>query len=96
MINELIRIVEENPAVTLDEMATQLRSRLPQKPQIGKTTVARALEGQMYTLKLMEDVPEQRNAPQMIEDRQEYARWMLDEGLRIGIKQKLKPNPMIV
>ena len=62
MIEELIRIVEENSAVTLDEVGTHLSSRLPENPQIGKITVARAVEGQMYSLKLMKDVPEQKKS----------------------------------
>ena len=42
------------------------------KPTISTSTIARALDGILITIKLTEDVPDQRKAQRVIDSRHEY------------------------
>lgn len=52
MRQELTNIVDANPFATLNIMREQLMERLPNKPAVSIATVARALEGSLYTFKI--------------------------------------------
>ena len=51
-------------------MNEELRRRLPRKRRIPDRTIARTLEGMLFTLK---PLPAERNRPDAIEKRFEYA-----------------------
>ena len=77
----LREIIEDNPLVTLEQMKRSLRENLPEKPEVSTSTIARALDGMLLTLKLAEDVPDARNSPRILDQRVEYAEWFLHEGV---------------
>lgn len=79
---EVVRIVEENPAITLREINEALRTRLPNKNQIGKTTISNILEGQLISVKLLHTSPAERNREDVKVARKEYANWLLLDGQR--------------
>lgn len=81
MKDMLQAILDDNPLMTLDQINTELRRRLPNKPNISRTTLARALDGMLITIKLAEDVPQARNADRVLQERVNYAQWFLREGV---------------
>ena len=83
-VNEEMRqcleeILNENPMMTLEAINASLRERLPDHPAIHVRTVAKHLDGMLYTLKLAHRVPADRNRADVIERRNEYAHWFLEE-----------------
>jgi transposase len=81
MKDTLQQIVDENPLLTLEAINAELRRGLPEKPAISRSTLARALDGMLLTIKLAEDVPEGRNAERVLQERVDYAQWFLREGV---------------
>ncbi|XP_072025585.1 uncharacterized protein [Amphiura filiformis] len=81
MRDSLQEIIQESPLLTLEQINDELRRRLPNKPRISKSTLARALDGMLITLKLAEDVPEARNEPRVLNQRCDYAQWFLRHGV---------------
>ena len=53
-------------------MKTDLGASLPNKPHVSTSIIARTLDGMIYTSKLVEDVPRQRNE-QVLDNRAENA-----------------------
>ena len=77
MRTTLERLHYANPLMTLVQMKQQLQARLPHKPTVSTSTIARTLNGMLITLKLAEDVPDQRNAARVLDARRDYANWFL-------------------
>ena len=61
------RIIDVNPLVTLQQIKGDLEAALPLKPTVTISTILWALDGMFITLKLAEDVPDGRNAPQNLD-----------------------------
>ena len=80
-----VRIVEEHPAFTSKQITQELRVRLPDKPAISISSLANLLDGQLIKMKKLEDFPQERNRPDVKEERQEYARWLTTEGVNNNI-----------
>jgi len=55
----------------------ELQVRLPNKPNIHISTLAKALDGMLVRLKKLEDAPIDRNSPATKELRREYATWFM-------------------
>ena len=55
--------------------------RLPAKPLIHDRTVARNLEGMLFRVKLVRTVPADRNRPDVLERRREYANWFMNHSI---------------
>ena len=53
-------------------MKEDLEHALPDKPPVSSSTIARALDDMLVTLKLAEDVPDLRNSPRVLNMRVEY------------------------
>ena len=70
-------ILNENCLLTLAQMNKELRRRLPGKRRIHDRTIARTLEGMLFTLKLVRPLPTDRNRPDVIEKRFQYANWFM-------------------
>ena len=70
-------IINENCLLTIAEMNRELRLRLPHKPVIHDRTVARALEGMLYRVKLARPLPADRNRPNVLQKRVEYGNWFM-------------------
>ena len=75
-------ILDENPVLTLDAINTTLRERLPQKPHVYSRTIGKILDGMLYTVKLVRRCPAERNRPDVIQSRRQYAAWFLEEAIR--------------
>ncbi|XP_038073595.1 uncharacterized protein LOC119741770 [Patiria miniata] len=73
--------LDDNPLLTLRQLNTQLRADLPDKPFVTTSTIARTLDGMLITLKLAEDVPEQRNEPRILDARVIFGNWFLQVGV---------------
>ena len=74
-------ILDDNPVLTLDAINTTLRERLPQKSHVHSRTIAKILDGMLYTVKLVRRCPAQRNRPDVIQSRPQYAAWFLEEAI---------------
>ena len=70
-------ILNENCLLTLTQMNEELRRRLPAKHRIHHRTVARTLEGMLFSLKLVRPLPADRNRPDVIQKRYDYANWFM-------------------
>ena len=81
MRNHLENIIDGNPLLTLRQMKESLQHNLPDKPVVSISSVARAVDGMLLTLKMAEDVPDARNAPRVLDQRVEYAEWFLERGV---------------
>lgn len=77
----LSTIVEEHPTFTLNQIKVELHERLPNKPNLSITSIARCLTGRLIVLKKMEDAPVDRNSYNAKERRHNYAQWLLHEGV---------------
>lgn len=65
----LVMLIEDLPSLTLREMNALMRATWPHKPQVNETTIARALSGMLISVKLCNDVPANRNRPDIVERR---------------------------
>ena len=72
----LEEILSENPTLTLEAIHAELRERLP---AVHARTIAKHLDGMLYTLTLAHGVPAERNRADFIERRNENAHWFLEE-----------------
>ena len=72
-------IINDNCTLTLEAINAKLRERLPEKPTVHVRTVAKHLDGMLYTLKLLRPLPADRNRADVIQRRHEYANWFLEE-----------------
>lgn len=70
-------IVNENCLLTLAQINEELRQRLPNKPEIHDRTVSRTLQGMLYRVKLARPLPAERNRPDVIDKRYDYASWFM-------------------
>ena len=70
-------IINENCLLIIAEMNRELRLRLPHKPVIQDRTIARALEGMLYRVKLARPLPADRNRPDVLQKRVEYGNWFM-------------------
>ena len=77
----LEELLDDNPLLTLKQMKQQFEVRLPHKPIVSTSTIARTLNGMLITLKLAKHVPDLRNAARVLDARREYANWFLREGV---------------
>ena len=65
----LVMLIEDLPSITLKEMNTMMRATWPHKPNVNESTIARALSGMLISVKLCNDVPANRNRPDIVENR---------------------------
>ena len=73
MRNCLNDIINQNCQLTLAQINQELRQRLLRKPAIHNRTVARTLEGMLYRVKLARLLPADRNRPDVLQKRVDYA-----------------------
>ena len=73
----LEQIINENCLLTLGQINRELRRRLPVKPEIHDRTVARTLDGMMFRVKLARPLPADRNRPDVLNKRVDYATWFM-------------------
>ena len=62
----LERIINENCLLTLAQINSELRRRLPAKPEMHDRTVSRTLDGILFRVKLVRPLPADRNRPDVL------------------------------
>ena len=77
----LNEIVDENCLLTLSEINRERRRSLPAKPLVHDRTVGKALDGMPIRIKLARPIPADRNRPDVIRRRVEYANWFMTNGI---------------
>ena len=77
MRNFLNDIINENCLLTLAQINQELKQRHPPKPAIHDRTVARTLEGMLYRVELARPLPAERNPPDVLQKRVDYANWLM-------------------
>ena len=55
------------------------RSRLLEKPHVHQRAIGKHLDGMLYSLKLSRILPADRNRPDVVQGRHDYANWFLEE-----------------
>ena len=66
-------ILNDNCMLTLAQINQELRRRLSRKPRIHDRTVARTLDGMLFRFKIVRRQPAERNRPDVIQKRHDYA-----------------------
>ena len=74
----LEEIINENCLLTLTQINHELRRRLPVKPEIHDRTVSRTLDGMLFRVKLARPLPADRNRPNVLNNRVDYATWFMN------------------
>jgi len=71
-------IVNEHPDYTLAMLNNEMRTRLPDARHVSTTTVSTALQGELITMKKLEDAPAERNSDATKATRHQYAGWLME------------------
>ena len=77
MRNCLNDIINKNCLLALAQVYQELRQHLPRKPAFHDRTVARTLEVMLYRVKLARSLPVDRNRPDVLQKRVDYANWFM-------------------
>ena len=77
MRNCLNDIINENCLLALAQIYQELRQHLPRKPAFHDRTVARTLKVMLYRVKLARPLPVDRNRPDVLQKRVDYANWFM-------------------
>ena len=73
----LVTISSRN-AVNPTQINHELRRRLPVKPEIHDPTVPKTLDGMLFRVKLVRPIPADRNRPDVLNKRVDYATWFMN------------------
>ena len=80
MVEHLVSWIQDKPTITLEEMRGKLFATFPAlPPNLSLTTISRALDGSLITLKLLRSIPTQWNASDVKEERVAYVTWFFEE-----------------
>ena len=77
----LEQIINENCLLTLAQINRELRRRLPGKPEIHDRIVSRTLDGMLFRVKLVRPIPADRNRPDVLNERVDYANWFMNHAI---------------
>ena len=77
----LEQIINENCLLTLAQINSELRRRLPAKPEIHDRNVSRTLDGMLFRVKLVRPIPADRNRPDVLNKRVNYANWFTNHAI---------------
>ena len=81
MRDSLEQIINENCLLTLTQINSELRRGLPAKPKIHDRTVCRTLDGMLFRVKLVRPLPADRNRPDVLNKRVDYANWFMNHAI---------------
>ena len=81
MRDSLEQIINENCLLTLTQINSELRRRLPAKLEIHGRTVSRTLDGMLFRVKLVRPLPADRNRPDVLNKRVDYANWFMNHAI---------------
>jgi len=77
----LEQIINENCLLTFAQINSELRRRLPAKPEIHDRTVSRTLDGMLFRVKLVRPLHADRNRPDVLNKRVDYANWFMNHAI---------------
>ena len=75
VVHQIVNLIEEHPDFTLKQVKDHL------EVPITVTSLSRALDGRLITMKKLEDCPGERNSLAVKEARSEYAEWYMKHGI---------------
>ena len=84
-------MIEAVPTITLNELNQALREAFPTKPNVCVSTISRALDAALITIKKCENVPHDRNSPAVKEVRVHFAHYLYEEELQKHAYTLTKP-----
>ena len=73
----VLDIVNEHPDFTLVAINRELRAYLPGALHVSTSNISNILQGQLITMKKLEDAPPERNSDATKEQRFEYCQWFM-------------------
>lgn len=76
VVDRIVALVDDQPDTTLKVIKEKLAAG-PAGVNLSITSIARALDGKLITMKKLQDVPAERNTPRVKADRAAYAEWYL-------------------
>ena len=74
-------LLESDPLLTVKQLKVEISSIFTNKPAFSPSSLSRALEGELITLKMARDSPAERNSERVKNERRVYGEWMINEGL---------------
>ena len=74
-------ILNDNCMLTLAQINQELRRRLLRNPRIHDRIVARTLDRMLFRFKIARRQPAERNRPDVIQKRHDYANWFMRKGI---------------
>ena len=74
-------ILNDNCMLPLTQINQKLRRRLPRKPRIHDRAVARTLGEMLFRFKIARLQPAERNRPDVIQKRNDYANWFMGQAI---------------
>ena len=74
-------ILNDNCTLILAQINQKLTRRLLRKPRIHERTVARTLDGMLFRFKIARRQPAERNRPDVIQKRHDYANWFMGQAI---------------
>ena len=77
----LNNILNDNCMLTLAQINQEIRRSLLRKPRIHDRTVARTLDGMLFRFKIARRQPGERNRPDVIQKRHDYADWFMGQAI---------------
>lgn len=77
-----VTIVEEHPEFILDQVNAETRVRLNHDDRVGRTTLARVIQGQLIIMKKLEDATAEDNSLRVKERRFHFANWLIGGGIQ--------------
>ena len=80
VVQNIVSMIHEKPDITLKKMKQKWFARQP-SVDLSTTSIARALDGQLVTMKKLQDCPAQRNSLRVKRDRVHYAEWYLQQAV---------------
>ena len=73
----VILLLEAKPLLTLKQLVDEVRTMWPRKAHFTAMTLSRALEGELFSVKLARVIPSERKFPRTKDERHSYAEWLL-------------------
>ena len=80
MLDSICAYIGGNPTATLQQMKSHLILEFPNAPNVDLTTISRAIDGRLITLKLVRLVPQNWNEEVTKEARRMHVEWLLEDG----------------
>ena len=62
----LVMLIEDKPTISVRELNETLQEGFPNKSRVSNCTVKRALDGELVTLKMCRNIPQDRNSTRQV------------------------------